>query len=107
MGAFSDQMDLDLSGVFLNFDEFAEPHQIDAAKDVPTIVNTDVDQPLKQPNDRREGTYKDKMQICVKQSSIPKEPHYDQIMIFDKVQYRIINRNLFGGLWVLILEAVR
>lgn len=107
MGAFSDQISLDLSSVFFNFDEFAEPHQIDALTNVPAIVDTDIDQTLKQSNDRREGANKGKIQLFVMQSSIPKDPHVDQIMNLDKVQYRIIICNLSGGMWELTLEAIR
>lgn len=104
---FQAQLDADMDNIFLNFDEFAAPHTIDGAGNIPCIIDDDVSQPLDSAHNRVDGTRKDKILVFVKESTLPKRPKYDQIMLVDRVQWRIINVSLFDGVWELTLEAVR
>lgn len=104
---FSSQLEADLLNIFFNFDEFADYHQIDSNAQVLAIIDTDVSQSLTPPNNRREGTYTDKIILMVMQDAFQRPLKYDQILMLDKREYRIINRNIYKGMYVLTLEAIR
>lgn len=104
---FSLQLEADLLNIFFNFSEFAEYHQLDSNAQVLAIIETDVSQPLTPPNNRREGTYTDKIVLMVMQDVFQKSPKYDQILTLDKHRYRIINRNIYKGMYVLTLEDIQ
>lgn len=106
MSLFQNQVKRDLDGLFFNPDEHAEPHKIDDAEEILCIVDTDVSQPLEKPKVRREGIRSDKLTIYVRESELPGAPEYDQIMRFDDQNFRVVNRNLFGGMWQITLEAL-
>lgn len=105
MSAFQDQVKRDLDTLFFNPDEHAESHKIDEAEGILCVVDTDVSQPLNKPKVRREGMRSDKFTFYVRECDLPGVPEYDQMMRFDDVRYRIINRNRFSGMWSITLEV--
>lgn len=102
---FQDQMSVDIDKIFFNPNEYGEDHNIDGT-DLISILDTDVSQSLNPSTERREGTYTDKLMLFVRQKDLKGEPTYDQMMVVDNVRYRIINVNLYSGVYEITLEAV-
>ncbi len=102
---FQDQMSVDIDKIFFNPNEYGENHNIDGT-DLISILDTDVSQSLNPSTERREGTYTDKLMLFVRQKDLKGEPTYDQMMVVDNVRYRIINVNLYSGVYEITLEAV-
>lgn len=106
MSAFQDQVKRDLNTLFFNQDEHAEAHKIDDAENVLCIIDTDVSQPLDKPKVRRDGIRADKFILYVRETDLPGVPEYDQIIRFDDVRHRVINRNISAGMIQMTLEVI-
>lgn len=108
---FKTQVQNDLTGVFLNSNEFADPHNINGVDGVICVIDSDITQALRPGLGRYEGAEKEKMTLFISVADwarcSQKEPAYNQIVSVDKVQYRIKNDDLFNGLYELSLEAVK
>lgn len=103
--SFQDQALADLNNVFFNLDEFAETHTIGDSDPVPSIIETDVTQPLDSEKVRFKGAYSDRIRLFVRQSDIPFKPDYDAVFPVDNVEYQVKNVNNYMGIWELTLEA--
>lgn len=105
MSTFSDALESDLTAVFLNFDEFAEPHQINSTSDVACILD-DKNEPMKKGFVRYEGTGKSTATLFIRKSDLSGSVVSHKLISVDKVNYHIVDSALDAGLYELTLEAV-
>lgn len=103
--SFKDQALADLNNVFFNLEEFGELHTIGDSDQVPSIIDTDVSQPLDSAKVRFKGAYNDRILLYVRQSDLPFRPDYDAVFPVDDVEYQVKNVNSYLGIWELTLEA--
>jgi hypothetical protein len=110
MSAFSDTLTSDLASVFLNFDEFAEPHQINGASGVACILDVPTNEPMvKKGYSRYEGFGKSTITLFIRESDLPDSGSVlsRKLISVDKADYRILDSISNVGLYELTLEAVK
>jgi len=105
---FQDQLVADLNKVFLNLNEFAEMHNINGIE-VSCIIDTDSTQPLRAGIAKYDGTFKETIMLFISESNLPNEPKpaYNQRIIVDKHNYRIMHVDLNNSLYEILLEAIK
>lgn len=115
---FKTQILNDLANVFLNPNEFAEPHNINGVDGVICVIDTDTTQALRPGLGRFEGMEKESIMLLITEVNWPggvvngvitpgKSPVYNQTVTVDSVRYRIKRSDLFNGLYELPLEAIK
>lgn len=110
MGApsFKEQVAADISGVFLNNQEFADKHTIDG---VEMTVVVDENELLERDKSklgiRVDGTYKSRRLIYVSRKEYGPRPAYGNQIIFDGRPFRVADCTEEAGMLAITLEAVR
>ena len=114
---FKNQISNDLNNVFLNTDEFADPHNINGIDGVKCIIDTYRTSALRPGLSRFEGNEKDTMMLFISEANwpgnvvngtiVPSVPAFRQVITVDLVRWRIVNLDLFNGMYEILLEAVK
>ena len=115
---FKAQLANDLTNVFLNPDEFAEPHNINGIDGINCVIDSDTTQSLRPGLGRFDGTEKETMMLFVAEADWSgngspvadwqsKPPAYRQQITVDFIRWIIKNADIFNGLYELTLEAVK
>jgi len=108
MSVFSDTLTSDLASVFLNFDEFAELHQINSTSGVVCILDAPTNEPMvKKGYSRYEGYGKSTVTLFIRESDLPGSVLSHKLISVDKADYRILDSISNVGLYELTLEAVK
>ncbi len=104
---FKNQILNDISGVFLNIEEFGDTHNIDG-EDVTVIVDDDLlEQKKLRRQDVYEETYCEELLFHVAASDLPKKPIIDEHMEFDGESYRVQEVTEESGMYTVTLGANR
>jgi hypothetical protein len=103
--ALKELLNSDVSAVFLC--DFADLHNIDGTEGVPCVIDTDVTQGFKSDTTRYDGTFKNKITLFIAESFFAKKPAYSQVISVDKARYRVISADLAGGMYEIVIEAVK
>lgn len=110
MGApsFKDLVAADISGVFLNRQEFADTHTIDGK---PMTVVVDENELLEREKSKMgipvDGTYKSRRLIYVAKNEYGPRPAYGRQINFDGRLFRVTDCTEEAGILAITLEAAR
>ncbi len=105
---FKEQLFKDISNVFLNPEEFGEPHMIDGKTKNVIVDNMEIiERSKKQAEDNRiEGIYKRQLLFYVSRAEFGKLPAIGRIMKFDGKDYRIVDAIDEGAVYSITLGVI-
>ena len=116
--AFKTQLANDLTSIFLNANEFADPHNVNGVTGINCIIDSDTTQSTRPGLGRFEGSEKETTMLFITESDWSgngspvadwqlKTPAYRQQVTVDSIRWIIKKADLFNGLYELTLEAVK
>lgn len=96
--SFKDQIKQDLSDIFLNLDEFADPHRIEG-KEVPVVIDSDIMAKLSKIGDNRiHGMDEADMVIMGKASDLPENLDPGRLLNLDGREVIVVTTTSEMGL---------
>lgn len=116
--AFKAQILKDLTHVFLNPNEFADPHNINGVDGINCVIDGGLTESLRPGIGRFDGSIKETITLAVAESDWfgdplnrekwqEKPPTYDQLVILDSVRYKIKSVDSNNGLYEIVMEAYK
>ncbi|MDR1912965.1 MAG: hypothetical protein LBQ68_00575 [Clostridiales bacterium] len=104
MANFKEQINADLSSVFINEDEFGSVHNIDGV-DMLIVLDNDELERRKQSkiNDYTGGVYEGDLLFYALEDEFGYRPKIDQIIRFDGAKYRITDFSSDMGVYIIAL----
>ncbi len=105
---FKEQLFKDIDAVFLNPDEFGEPHTVDGKTMNVSVDNMEIiERSKKQIEEGRiEGIYKRQLLFFVSRKEFGKLPAVGRLCTFDGKEYRIADAVDEGGVYSITLGAI-
>lgn len=107
---FKDLIRKDNADVFINVDEFGEPHVVGGRK-MPVIIdgNEMIEREKRQsgPESYRQGVYREQVLFYVRAGDFGKLPAVGRSIMFDGEQYLVTDAVDEGGIYSISLEGMR
>lgn len=100
---FKDVIADDIRTVFLNPEEFGEPHQVDGRQMTVIIDNSEIIERSKKQVDRTEGVYEKLLLFYVARSAFGRLPAVGNALQFDGGLYRVVDAVSEGGIYSITI----
>lgn len=108
MSAFKEQIGRDITGVFLNRDEFSELHTVDGRRmTVQVDENEAIERQLREIKSNDDGVYVKQKLIYVSEAEFGELPYIGRLLKFDGKMYRVADAVSEAGIHSITLEANR
>lgn len=104
---FKDVIAEDIQQVFLNPEEFGEPHIIDGKEMTVIIDNSEIIERSKKQVDRTDGVYKKQILFYVARSKFGRLPAIGSALRFDGTDYLVVDAVSEGGIYSITIGRTK